>query len=156
MDISWIVSLIDRMDQSRLDVLELEADGVRLRLGKGTLSPVQPSPPLVQAQSAAPNVAAPSHKETPAEPAAAENAPQSAAPHTDVREVKSPMVGVFHMLENASCQVGQQLKKGQPFCVLETMKLMNEIKMPEDGQIAFVAVSEGDMVEFDQLLIQYL
>ena len=51
---------------------------------------------------------------------------------------------------------GTQLKEGDVLCNIEAMKLMNEVTMPEDGTITYVAVSEGDSVEFGQILFQYV
>lgn len=69
------------------------------------------------------------------------------------KHLLSPMVGTFHELpEDRKVGVGARLKKGDPVCVVEAMKVMNEILMEEDGAIAYIAAKEGDMVEYDQVL----
>ena len=74
----------------------------------------------------------------------------------ETREIKSPLVGVFHELEgNKKVDNGMFVQKGQPICIIEAMKLMNEIVMPEDGTILWHVSKEGDAVEFGQLLFQY-
>lgn len=70
--------------------------------------------------------------------------------------VKSPMVGVFYRASSPEAEpfvsVGQQVKKGQVLCIIEAMKLMNEISAERDGQITQVCVKDGDIVEYGQPL----
>jgi acetyl-CoA carboxylase biotin carboxyl carrier protein len=72
------------------------------------------------------------------------------------KDILSPLVGTYHDLEGANkVLIGSKLKKGDPLCNIEAMKLMNEIIMPEDGEIIWIACAEGDTVEYDQLLFRY-
>lgn len=71
-------------------------------------------------------------------------------------EVKSPIVGVFYSAPNPDSEifvkVGTQVKKGDTLCIIEAMKVMNEIPSPIDGEIVKILVSNEDMVEYDQPL----
>jgi|GEM_PF-2730619 len=72
------------------------------------------------------------------------------------KDIFSPLVGTYHELEGTKkVSIGSKLKKGAPLCNIEAMKLMNEIVMPEDGEIVWIACSEGDTVEYEQLLFRY-
>jgi acetyl-CoA carboxylase biotin carboxyl carrier protein len=76
--------------------------------------------------------------------------------HDNAKDVLSPLVGTYHDLEGArKVSIGSRLKKGDALCNIEAMKLMNEIVMPEDGEIVWMACAEGDTVEYEQLLFRY-
>ncbi len=81
--------------------------------------------------------------------------PAKAEAGGDGKEILSPMVGTFHANPKRPIKPGAKLKKGDVLCVIEAMKLMNDIAMEEDGEITFVALNEGDMVEFGQLIATY-
>ena len=88
-------------------------------------------------------------------PAAPAEEPAPAA--SKGKEITSPLVGVFHSLsEGKAVKIGDKLKKGDIVCMVEAMKLMNEITMPEDGEITWVACEEGGSVEYGQLLYNYV
>ena len=94
-----------------------------------------------------------------AEPVAAapEVAPAvEAAPAAAGRTIKSPMVGVFYAAPSpekpAFVSVGSRVKKGDTVCIIEAMKIMNEITAEESGTITEILVNNGDVVEFDQPL----
>lgn len=73
----------------------------------------------------------------------------------DGKPIVSPMVGTFHPRAKEAVKVGSKLRKGDVVCVIEAMKLMNDIVMEEDGEITFVALKDGDMVEFGQIIANY-
>lgn len=76
--------------------------------------------------------------------------------HDNAKNITSPLVGTYHELEAArKVTIGSRLKKGDALCNIEAMKLMNEITMPEDGEIVWMACAEGDTVEYEQLLFRY-
>lgn len=88
-----------------------------------------------------------------AAPIAAAEAPQEDA---SLKTVVSPFIGSFHELpEGKKVSEGDSVKKGQVICTIEAMKLFNEITMPEDGIIASVEVSEGDILECEQVIMKY-
>ena len=73
-----------------------------------------------------------------------------------MKRILSPVVGLYHALSGASAvTIGKKVTQGQPVCVIEAMKLMNEIVMPEDGEILFIMAEEGKSVEYGQLLFCY-
>ncbi|MDO4356300.1 MAG: acetyl-CoA carboxylase biotin carboxyl carrier protein, partial [Clostridia bacterium] len=87
--------------------------------------------------------------------------PVAEAPVVDfnqVTPVKSPMVGVFYAAPSPEkppfVKVGDRVKKGDVLCIIEAMKLMNEITAEQDGEIADVCVANGDVVEFGQILFK--
>ena len=83
--------------------------------------------------------------------------PQSAA-NEDLIEISSPMVGVFYAAPaedvDPYVQVGDRVKKGQTLCIVEAMKLMNEIVADRDGEVVDICAENGQLVEFDQCLLK--
>ncbi len=91
-----------------------------------------------------------------AAPAADEETAVIPGGHDNAKDILSPLVGTYHDLEGAKkVSIGSKLKKGEALCNIEAMKLMNEIVMPEDGEIVWMACAEGDTVEYEQLLFRY-
>ena len=129
------------MEELQLTGLEVEADGVRVRLERHQA----PAAPVVVSQTPVPAAAA---------PAAAPKAPAESG----VVEVTSPMVGVFYSApaENAEpyVTVGSKVKKGDVLCIIEAMKLMNEITAEQDGEIVDICVNSGEVVEYSQTLFK--
>lgn len=71
-------------------------------------------------------------------------------------EILSPLVGIYHEFPSeGAINKGDFIKEGTPVCLIEAMKLMNEIIMPEDGEITAVELKEGDTVEYNQVLFRY-
>lgn len=72
------------------------------------------------------------------------------------KAILSPLVGIYHELPpDRVVKRGDFVKKGMPVCLIEAMKLMNEVSMPEDGEIISVELKDGDTVEYDQVLFRY-
>lgn len=90
----------------------------------------------------------------PAEEAAA---PVAETPKVSGREIKSPIVGTFYSSADPSAEpfvkVGTEIKKGDVICIIEAMKIMNEVKADIDGTVKEILVSNGDAVEYDQPLM---
>jgi acetyl-CoA carboxylase biotin carboxyl carrier protein len=116
-------------------------------------APVAPAPP-VAAPAAAPAPAAPVKKE--AAPAPAETQAPKEADQKAYKEIKSPMVGTFYRSSSpekpAFAEVGQSIKKGDVVCIIEAMKLFNEIEADFGGKIVKVMVDNAQPVEYDQVL----
>ena len=155
MDLRKLKTLIDLVSESNISELEItEADGkVRRVKSDGTplvasMPVMQAAQPMVPAQAAAPAVAA--------APAAAAPAPAPAAAESG-HVVKSPMVGTFYRASGPNAkpfvEVGQQVKEGDPICIIEAMKIMNEIEADKSGTIVKVLAENGQPVEFGQPLI---
>lgn len=119
------------MQELGLTGLEITVDGAAVRLERTPAAPA---------------------RETVVIDAAPAAAPQSAAPAAEGKSVKSPIVGVFYAApaENAEpyVSIGDRVKKGQTLCIIEAMKMMNEIAAEEDGVISEICVTNGQMVEF--------
>ncbi len=159
MDLKEIKDLISFLDETRFTEVEIEQDGMRLRLS-------QDQPPVVMAPAAAPQApAAPAAVQAPA-PAPQASVPEAPAGNFDVRipeeetgkVVASPIVGTFYRAPAPDkppyVQVGDTVKKGQVICIVEAMKLMNEIESEFDGKVAAILADEGEPVEFGQPLIR--
>ncbi len=148
MDLRKLKTLIDLVSESNVSELEItEADG-KVRIVKAGAQPVvyTQALPAAPVQAAAPAaVAAPA-----AAPAAAE------APVETGHIVKSPMVGTFYRSSSpgakAFAEVGDTVKAGQPVCIIEAMKIMNEIEADKDGVVSKILVENGQPVEYGQPL----
>ena len=151
MNLRQIRELVRLLESSSLSVLEIEEADLRVRLEKGqTAGLAQPVPAgLPQAVPAALPV---------------EIAP-APAPVADgtvdfnrLKEVKSPLVGIFYAAPSPGAEpfagVGSRVKKGDVLCVVEAMKLMNEITADADGEVIDVCVQNGQVVEFGQILFK--
>ena len=151
MNLRQIRELVRLLESSSLSVLEIEEADLRVRLEKGqTTGFAQPVPAaLPQAVPAALPV---------------EIAP-APAPVADgtvdfnrLKEVKSPLVGIFYAAPSPGAEpfagVGSRVRKGDVLCVVEAMKLMNEITADTDGEVIDVCVQNGQVVEFGQILFK--
>lgn len=149
MDLRKLKTLIDLVSESNISELEItEADGkVRIVKSDGAVA----VPMMMAAPAAAPVAAA---------PVAAAGAPVAAAPVAAPVEtghiVKSPMVGTFYRASGPNAkpfgEVGQQIKEGDPICIIEAMKIMNEIEADKTGTITKILCENGQPVEFGQPL----
>ena len=151
MDLRKLKTLIDLVSESNVSELEItEADG-KVRIVKAGAAPVV----MMQAAPQAAPVAAAA-----AAPAAAEAAPAAAAAPAPAVEtghvVTSPMVGTFYRASSpgakAFAEVGDTVKAGQAVCIIEAMKIMNEIEADIDGTITKILVENGQPVEYGQPL----
>lgn len=152
MDIEYVTKLIELISESKVDEIEIEEDGKKIRVAK--LPQAAPSP-----QQAVYNVPAPVAPQ-PAQlvPAAQEPSapPPTAAPSTKLQEIRSPIVGTFYQSPAPDAapfvQVGSTIAKGAVLCIVEAMKLMNEIESDMSGKIVQIMVENGQPVEYDQVL----
>ncbi len=148
MDLRKLKTLIDLVSESNISELEItEADGkVRIVKSDGSVAA-----PLVAAPAVAPAAAAPAAPAVAAAPAAAP-APAVETGHI----VKSPMVGTFYRASSPNAksfaELGQQIKEGEPICIIEAMKIMNEIDADKSGTVTKILVENGQPVEFGQPL----
>jgi acetyl-CoA carboxylase biotin carboxyl carrier protein len=151
MDLRKLKTLIDLVSESNISELEItEADG-KVRI-------VKADPHLVPAAMAAPVMATPlAPVAAPPQLAPAGEAPGQAGETAETGHiVKSPMVGTFYRAASPGgkplVEVGSQVKSGEPLCIIEAMKIMNEIEADETGTIAKVLCENGQAVEFGQPL----
>lgn len=150
MDIRKVKKLIELLEESGIDELEIREgeESVRIsRHSKTAAQPVYAQAPAFAAPAPAPAAAAPAA-------AAAESAP--AAPKLNGNVVRSPMVGTFYRAASLTSanfvEVGQSVKKGDILCIVEAMKMMNHIEAEVSGTIESILVENGQPVEFDQPL----
>jgi len=148
MDIEYLERLIALLEANdSLSELEIEESGNRVRLAK--FSSNAPAMRTIYAESS-PVAAAQNPGQQPAAPVS----PAVATAH----EVRSPIVGTFYRASSpdapAFAEVGQHIEKGQPLCIVEAMKLMNEIESDATGTILKVLIENGKPVEYNQPLFQ--
>ncbi|MBO8416349.1 MAG: acetyl-CoA carboxylase biotin carboxyl carrier protein [Proteobacteria bacterium] len=160
MDIHKIAKLIDLVSNSDISEINLKQGEEELRIARQSktvtavvpevLPSVQIAAPI-QAAAAAPAPAA-------AAPAAAESAPAAAAPAA-AKTMKSPMVGTFYRSASPTAapfvEEGQAVKEGDTLCIIEAMKMMNQIQADRSGTIKKILVENGSTVEFDQPLFEF-
>lgn len=149
-----IRTLIELVDASTIGEISLESGDVRLQIKKqGVGAPVAYTAPVVAAPVSVP-APAPSPAAAPAPTAEAPAAPAGKAGHM----VKSPMVGTFYRAPSpdapAYAEVGAHVEVGQVLCIIEAMKLMNEIEAEVSGTIKSILVKNGEPVEFGQALFE--
>lgn len=160
MEFDKVKELATLLENSSLTKLRLEEDGIVLEL--------EAEPPQQLVSVAAPAVAAPATV-APAPSAPPAPAPAAPAPSSDDSDdapydmskltlVKAPMVGVFYAAPSPGAdpfvRVGSKVKKGDTLCVMEAMKLMNEVVAEVDGEVVDVCVEDGDLVEFGGTLMK--
>ncbi|WP_456409064.1 acetyl-CoA carboxylase biotin carboxyl carrier protein [Caldithrix abyssi] len=160
MDLKELKQLIKIVETSDISEIEIEEEGKKLRITKRfpskngetvviptmathqsmPMMPAQQALPAVQEQPAAPSA------ETQAEPERGKN----------IVEVRSPMVGTFYRAPSPDAdpyvEVGQTVAVGQTLCIIEAMKLMNEIESEVNGKIVEILVENAQPVEFNQVL----
>jgi acetyl-CoA carboxylase biotin carboxyl carrier protein len=152
MDFEDIERILELVRQHELAEFELERDGLKLRVRKaGAAFSVLPPPPP-------PVTAAPAPVVQPSQPAVlpAVPAPVSEEPEVELAVVKSPIVGTFYRSSEPGAasfvEVGQRVKKDQVLCIIEAMKLMNEITSEYEGEIVSIYVENGKPVQYGERL----
>jgi acetyl-CoA carboxylase biotin carboxyl carrier protein len=153
-DLEFMERLIRAFDESSVDSLEIERGGTRVRLAK--TPPVSASAPVVQAAAAAPVVAP---QAAAAAPAASEaKGASKPAADEDLLEITSPMVGTFYRAPAPDApsyvEEGTKVSVGDTLCIIEAMKLMNELECEVKGTIAEICVENAQPVEFGQVLFR--
>jgi len=158
-DLRYVKKLIEMLDGSSVDSVEISTDkGMKIRISKS------PNRGAVQLQAPAPMPAmlppAPAARMTPAEgsPVFEAEAPRIEAPKSNLLEVKSPMVGTFYAAAEPGSKpyvmVGTRISKRQVLCIIEAMKIMNEIESEFDGVVKEVCVQDAHPVEYGQVLFR--
>lgn len=149
MDIRKVKKLIELLEESNIDEIEIKEgeESVRISRNSATIKAAAAMAAPPYAQPVAPVAAAPV-----AAPAAA---PVAVVPSDP--SVKSPMVGTFYRSPSPSSpafvEIGQQVKVGDVICIIEAMKMMNQIESDKAGVVKAILVEDGQPVEFDQPLV---
>ena len=142
MELKDIKAVIDLMKKNDLSVFEMEKDGFKLKLQKGAGDQTVFTAPAASAASAPGPVAAPAVQEKGA----------------SLREIVSPMVGTFYRAGSPESppfvDVGQEVTEETVVCIIEAMKVMNEIKAETKGVIAEIVAEGGKPVQFGQVLFR--
>jgi len=150
MDIRKVKKLIELLESSDIAEIEIKEGEESVRISRG--SSTAPAPITYQAPPA------PAAAAAPAPSAAAPAAEPAAAPASDANAIKSPMVGTFYRSPSPSSpafvEVGTHVKAGDPVCIVEAMKMMNQIEADQAGVVEAILVEDGEPVEFDQPLIR--
>ena len=154
MTLDEIKRLIEFLREQDVTEFELDYDGVKLRVKSGTVphaaGPMMPSMPMAQAPPM--TVAPPPSGPTPTDAAV----PEPEEEGTELAIVKSPIVGTFYRAPEPDAKsfvsVGDTVNKGQVLCIIEAMKLMNEIDSEYDGEIVNVYVENGQAVQYGERL----
>ena len=157
-DLRYVKKLIEMLDGSSVDSIEIASEkGVKIRISK---SPQQRGTVQVAAPMQVPAMLAPASpsRPTPAEgmPVVSEEAPRTEAPKSKLLEVKSPMVGTFYASPEPGAKpyvsAGSRVSKGQIVCIIEAMKIMNEIESEYAGVVEEVVAQNGHPVEYGEVL----
>lgn len=155
-DLDDVKRLIELANKNDLSVLEIETKkGRRIRIEKN-----KPVAPAVAFNATAPT---PTVAPAPVQAPVVETAPVQQSAPTQVsaskpsgKTIKAPMVGVFYKAASPEAEpyvtVGKTVKKGDTVCIIEAMKLMNEIQAEEDGTIKEILAKDGDIIEYGQPL----
>jgi acetyl-CoA carboxylase biotin carboxyl carrier protein len=150
MDIRKVKKLIELLDESGIAEIEITEGEESVRISRYSQSaPAAPAPVAVAAPAAAPAAAA---------PAAAAPAPAAPAePEEDGFLVSAPMVGTFYAASSPGAapyvQVGDRVNEGDTLCIIEAMKMMNQIDADVSGVVKSIRVQNGEPVEYGQTLI---
>jgi acetyl-CoA carboxylase biotin carboxyl carrier protein len=150
MNIEWVKRLVRLVEESDIDSLEVERLTTRVRIRK---SPTVGGAPMVShsvpAPAPAPAVGAPSPESPPAD---------APPPADGLVDVLSPMVGTFYRAPSPESpsfvSVGDSVEAGQTLCILEAMKLMNELEAEVSGVVREISVENAEPVEFGQVLFR--
>lgn len=148
MDLRKLKTLIDLVGESDIAELEITEGDDKVRIVKATQAPTMMASPMTYA-------AAPVAGQPGAAPSGV--APETVAPAPVEGElVKAPMVGTFYRAPSPGAspfvEVGQTVKEGEPLCIIEAMKLLNEIEADKSGVVKEILVENGEPVEYGQPL----
>ncbi len=167
MDLRKLKTLIELVQESGIAELEVTEGEERVRITRNFATPAQTPFPQPAAMAYAPTVAAPMQPMAPAMPPAVLPAtpaagapttpPAPAAPADAGHRVKSPMVGTFYRAASPGAkpfvEVGDTVAVGQTVCIIEAMKLMNEIEADRAGVVKAILCENGQAVEYGQPLV---
>ena len=148
MEMDKIRELIQLVEDSQIQEIELSQRGETIRISKGVGTvPIVPTPSVPMPVPAAPQ---------PVEPAAASEAPAPTAAGAGLTDVTSPIVGTFYAAATPESapfvEVGQRVAPGDVLCIVEAMKVMNEIEAEFGGTVREIFAENGQPVEFGQAL----
>jgi acetyl-CoA carboxylase biotin carboxyl carrier protein len=150
MDLSYLEKILKIFDDSTLTELEIEEEGSQIRLArqKEPAAQMMYAPPPSYGYGPPPTLQAPSAPDA--------SGSESSAASAKTHEVKSPIVGTLYSAPSPDAdkyvQIGQNVEVGTTLCIIEAMKLMNEIESDASGKIIKILVENGQPVEYGQVL----
>ncbi len=154
MNLDDVREILALMRDNGLSEFEIERDGLKLRLRKDVAVPVVAAPIVAAAYTQSGVI--PEAVVPPGPQSAAPGGGDGAEPEIELAVVKSPIVGTFYRSSEpgtaAFVEIGASVKKGQVLCIIEAMKLMNEIDSEYDGEIVNVYVENGQPVQYGERL----
>ena len=152
-DLRYVKKLLEMIDASSVNTIEITSDkGLRIRVSKNSQrGAVQLAPQMAMPQMMAPAAA-------PVAPAPVEAPARAEAPKPSQLEVMSPMVGTYYSAPEPGAKpylsVGDRISKGQILCIIEAMKIMNEIESEFDGVVKEILAQNSHPVEYGQVLFR--
>ena len=156
MTLDEIKQILELMRDHELGEFELEREGVKLRMRKNAAGQWTGPMPQMPQMSYAPPMVATAPPALPVPAAADSPGPTAPSDDIDLAMVKSPIVGTFYRASEPGAppfvDVGQVVRKGQVLCIIEAMKLMNEINAECDGEVVKVYVENGQAVQYGERL----
>lgn len=151
MDLNYLRRLLKIFDESTVTELSIEEEGVAIAMSKTTGDPAGMVTPTYMMNAPQPMMAAPALA---AAPAAAPAVAPAAPANDDGHKLLSPIVGTFYRAPSPDAdsfvQVGQHVNVGETLCIVEAMKLMNEIESDMTGTVVKILVENGQPVEYNQ------
>ena len=157
-DLRYVKKLVEMLDESTVDSIEISSDkGLKIRLSKTPQQrgAVQMAAPMAMPQLLPQAVIAAAAADA---GASAAEAPKAEAPKSKLLEVKSPMVGTYYGAPEPGAKpylaVGDRISKGQIVCIIEAMKIMNEIESEFDGVVKDILAQNAHPVEYGQVLLR--
>ncbi|WP_241586561.1 acetyl-CoA carboxylase biotin carboxyl carrier protein [Rosenbergiella epipactidis] len=154
MDIRKIKKLIELVEESGIAELEISEGEESVRISR---SPANTGYPMMQQAYAAPMQPAPALAAAVAPAATEAAAPVAAAPEVTGHTVRSPMVGTFYRTPSPDAkpyiEVGQKVNVGDTLCIVEAMKMMNQIESDKAGIVKAILIESGQPVEFDEPMV---
>ncbi|WP_216919456.1 acetyl-CoA carboxylase biotin carboxyl carrier protein [Synechococcus sp. CCAP 1479/9] len=158
LDHDQLRQLLALLGDSDIQELKLEGDDFRLEVRRNLPAPAPATVTMVQAPAGAPPPPPAPAVPVGAAPGPSAPPPPAASVRSDLQAVTAPMVGTFYRSsapgEAPFVEVGSRISAGQPVCILEAMKLMNELECEFSGEVVEILVENGTPVEFGQVLMR--
>ena len=158
MDLRYLKKLLNLVAESGVDVLEIEEEGIKIHIAKHKNNSIATHQPVATVTSGAPPATTVLTIPTPtlSESKVAPELPVTTKAEAKYHEIKSPIVGTFYRAPAPDAdpfvEVGQMVQVGTVLCIVEAMKLMNEIESDVAGRVGKIMVENGQPVEYNQVL----
>lgn len=155
MDLKYLQKIIKMLDSSNLAEIEIEEEGTKIKLSKPRPKMFAGTVPMLPHQGG--GMFQPAATDTAATQESKTETKKEEAKGANVYEVRSPMVGTFYSSPSPDAdpyvKIGDSVKTGSVICIIEAMKLMNEIESEVSGKVVKILVENGTAVEYDQPLM---